>query len=42
MTLKPSQSTNLDKVKNELRVKRTKDVRSVLSFKDLNLKNDEN
>lgn len=42
LALKPSQSVNLEKTKNENKVKKVKDIRSLHSLKDIKLQNNEN
>ena len=37
VVLKPSQSVNLDKVKNETKVKKVKDIRSLQTLKDVRI-----
>ena len=42
LALKPSQSVNLEKTKNQTKVKKVKDIRSLHSLKDIKLQNNEN
>jgi hypothetical protein len=42
LALKPSQTVNLEKIKNETKVKKVRDIRSLQTLKDIKMPNNEN